>query len=228
MLSFIKDRLRQRGDRSVVKSSGSIDLEFISKYIPENPIILEAGAHIGTDTVKMANQWPSGVIHSFEPVAHVFAELKIRTLGLTNVRRYNLALGSKNGEAEIYVSSGLSDGSSSLLQPSGHLNFHPEVLFKDVQIVQTSTIENWSKLSGVETIDFMWLDMQGGEMDALMNAGKLLKTVKLVYSEVSLVNLYSGAPLYSEFARWMNKQGFSVIREDLPWDDAGNIAFLRR
>ena len=32
--------------------------EGIKQYLPENPRILEAGAHIGRDTVKLSKLWP--------------------------------------------------------------------------------------------------------------------------------------------------------------------------
>lgn len=54
----------------------NISKEYIAQFLPPNPIIIEAGAHIGRDTKKMARQWPNAHIHAFEPVPALFEILK--------------------------------------------------------------------------------------------------------------------------------------------------------
>ena len=36
--------------------------KYFLKFLPENPVILEAGAHKGKDTVEMARLWRGGTI----------------------------------------------------------------------------------------------------------------------------------------------------------------------
>lgn len=209
------------------KTRESITLDYVAKFLPSNPVILEAGAHFGGDTFQMAHRWPGATIHAFEPVSHLFAQLEANTAQFANVRRYLCALGTKLGLAQMYVSSGTSDGSSSLLLPTGHIDVHPDVYFNHSQIVEVSTIASWAAQNGVERIDFMWLDMQGAEMDALMHAGKILDTVTLIQAEVSLMQMYDKSPVYREFDAWMQSKGFFAIREDLPYADMGNVLYLR-
>ena len=42
--------------------------ELIKQYLPINPVVIEAGAHIGTDTVEFSKIWPKGSIYAFEPI----------------------------------------------------------------------------------------------------------------------------------------------------------------
>src|SRR5215472_15861356 len=90
----------------------------------DRPTIVEAGAHNGLDTLCLSRLFSRGTVHAFEPAPELFARLKRRTKGAANVRTYNAALGALSGKATLHVSSGRSDGSSSLLRPTGHLQFH--------------------------------------------------------------------------------------------------------
>jgi hypothetical protein len=65
------------------------------------------------------------------------------------------------------------------------------------------------------------------EFNVLRASKEILPTVKVIYSEVSLLEMYEGAPLYPEYRSWLESQGFSVIDEDLRWTDMGNVLFAR-
>ena len=126
-----------------------------------DPVIIEAGAYNGGDTYELARRWPRGHIHAFEPVPELFEAVKQQTSSVKNVSYYPIALGEKNGTAEFFVSSGASNGSSSLLRPSGHLDEHPDVHFDRTLTVTVKTMDTWAAENDVSRVDFLWLDMQG-------------------------------------------------------------------
>ena len=45
---------------SVEKCAAVSGLSYIAQFLPQNPIIIEAGAHRGTDTIAMSRHWPQG------------------------------------------------------------------------------------------------------------------------------------------------------------------------
>jgi FkbM family methyltransferase len=213
-----------------IGQKGKLPLAYLGKYLPKSPVVIEAGAHNGCDTLEMARMWPYGHVHAFEPLPTLLAEVRRRTAADQNVSCYQLALGEAVGTAEFFVSSGSdeSDGSSSLLRPSGHLTEYPDIAFSEVIHVNVTTLDAWAAETGVDRADFLWLDLQGGELAALRGAGKLLPTVRMIYSEVSLKPLYENGPLYPEYRAWLEAQGFQVLREDLPPSySAGNVLFIR-
>ena len=200
----------------------------LARYLPEHPVIVEAGAHVGCDTEELARQWPDGLVYAFEPVPALFTELERRTCELPNVYRSRQALSDRNGRQIFHLSEGGSDGSSSLLMPDQHLEVHPDVRFERSIDVEAVTLDRWAQDQAVRRVDFLWLDMQGMEAAVLRASPKVLAQVRAVHTEVSLIPVYAGTVLYPEFRAWMEEQGFTVAREILPYPDMGNVLFVRR
>ena len=208
--------------------SSEVPKSHITRFLPSNPIIVEAGAHNGSDTIEMSKTWPEGTVYAFEPIPEIFDRLVRRTRGLNNVHLFPLALSDKTGTANIFVSSGPSDGSSSLMAPKEHVLVHPDVHFKKTIVIRTITLDVWAKENGIERVDFLWLDMQGYELAMLKASSRILQTVRVIHTEVSLKELYEGVPLYSEVRKWLDERGFRVEREELLWADSGDVLFVRK
>jgi FkbM family methyltransferase len=224
IISKIKKILEVRQDSTVI---GIVPKSFIKKFLPRNPIVVEAGAHIGSDTVEMAKLLPKGTIHAFEPVPSLYEQLEQNTYKLNNVRRYRLGLADYVGTANLFLSSGTSDASSSLLFPKEHLIEHPEVFFQEQINISVTTLDHWAHELGIQKVDLLWLDLQGYEFAVLKASPILLATVRVIYTEVNLKELYEGCPLYPEFRQWLKTQGFRIERQELAWEDAGNVLFVR-
>jgi FkbM family methyltransferase len=205
----------------------AIPKSLIATYLPANPTIVEAGAHIGVDTVQMSKRWPRGTIHAFEPIPDLFSQLQSNTAKRKNVCCYPMALGKETGAAKMFVSSGRSDASSSLFPPKAHVTYHPDILFETEIQVPTITLDHWAAEQGIKKIDFLWLDLQGYELAVLKAATAVLATVQAIYTEVNLDETYAGVALYPELRQWLEVYGFKVIREDLPWQDGGNVFFAK-
>jgi 2-O-methyltransferase len=226
-MNRFSQRVTNRIKRYFVKPIGVVGLEYIARFLPNNPIVVEAGAHRGYDTAAMSRYWPNGHVHAFEPVPDLFAMAVQRTASRRNVTCYPLALGMTVGTAKLHVSSGASDASSSLLAPKEHLDDHADVVFLQEIEVQATTLDAWAEANQITRVDFLWLDMQGYELAALRAAPRILRTVRAIYTEVYLKESYAGVPLYPEVRMYLRQQGFRVEREELPWVDAGNVLFVR-
>jgi 2-O-methyltransferase len=206
----------------------SISKAILRKYLPDNPVIIDCGAHVGADSIELAKIFPNGQVHSFEPVPEIFKHLKQNTRKYSNIFTYQIALSNENGTSKMFVSSGVSDASSSLLKPTGHLENHPEVYFNETAEVRTQTLDSWAEENSIKKVDFLWLDMQGFEHKMLLASAKILRNVKAIHTEVSMNETYKDAPLYGEFRKWLEEGGFRVIKEAIPaGTDMGNALFAR-
>ena len=94
--------------------------------------------------------------------------------------------------------------------------------------VQCVRLDDWSSDHGVQP-DLLWLDLQGAELDALRGAEVVLERVRLIHSEVSVIEEYEGCALYHEVRSWLAQHGFDVLVEALPpGSPQGNVLFGRR
>jgi hypothetical protein len=107
------------------------------------------------------------------------------------------------------------------------LKEHPKVVFPGKAQIKTTTLDKWAEEQEVEKVYFLWLDLQGHEPAVLKASLKILSTVKIIYTEVSLKQLDEGTLLYPEFRIWLREKGFRVNREELAWKDTGNVLFVR-
>ncbi len=225
MFKFIS-KLKKYWRKQEIK--GIIEKSYFTQFLPPNPVILEAGAHIGIDTLAMAKEWKNATIHAFEPESQLFRKLQKNTEGIPSIHIYPLALADKTDEVDFYISSGQSDGSSSILKPKKHLDIHPQVIFEDKKSVQAITLDDWSMQNGITKVDMLWLDLQGYELPVLKNSLSILRGVNVIYTEVNLIENYENNALYNELKIWLQEQGFVVEREELAWHDAGNVLFIKK
>src|SRR5580692_2355805 len=77
--------------------------ELIKTFLPDDAIVVEAGAHHGTDTRIMSELFSKGTIHSFEPFPSSYNRLRQAVQDLSNVKCYQYALSESSGESLFYV-----------------------------------------------------------------------------------------------------------------------------
>jgi len=206
----------------------------ILKYLKniKNPIILEAGAADGYDTLRFSKLAPYSTIYAFEPVEKNFIMLKNRVKSCSNVKIYNLALADFDGTAEMNISkdsehiSGVA-ASSTLLEPGLHTTLYPNITFDEKEKVKTKTLDSWALEEGINHIDAMWLDMQGYEYLMLKKSTKILPTVHVIYSEVSIKEVFKGVYLFDEYKEWLLSLGFRIVMEEIIDEGCGNVLFVK-
>ena len=75
--------------------------------------------------------------------------------------------------------------------------------------VDTKRLDDVAETDG---IDMVKIDIQGGELMALSNAKKRLKTTLVIQTEVEFLPMYEGQPLFSDVDIFLRKQGFMLHR----------------
>lgn len=199
-------------------SATRMEVEDFLPLLPDNPVIIEAGASRGMDTLKFANLWPAGKIFAFEPEPATFALLSDVVKGFENIIIEEVALAADSGTAVLNISSSKDEtatDASSLLKPTGVKDVWSTLEFKKSVTVRTVSLSDLMEMHGLPKVDLMWLDMQGAELEFLKGSPEMLQRVKYVYMEVSLREMYEGMPLYPEVKRTMQKFGFKPKKEFL-------------
>jgi FkbM family methyltransferase len=176
--------------------------EFIRKL--DIKVLVEIGAHFGTDTVDFRRMHPAARIVCFEPDPRNIKMIK--KLGNDKIcELHELAVSNTNQPMDFYMSSGNSKGlvtssllaendwscSSSLKKPTGHLRLHRWVSFPKSTKVKCSKLDDFEPLKNTK-IDFMWVDVQGAEDLVFSCAQETLKNTHYVYTEYCNHQLYEG------------------------------------
>lgn len=209
-------------------------LEYIKPYLPANPVIVEAGAYKGKETIALATQLPQGIVHAFEPVAEIFTQLQSNCAHLPNVRLYPMALSNSTGTKMMHIAEhperpGMPSQGSSLHAPQERLA-HSPLIFPHTIHVPAITLDEWAKRNNVDHVDLLWLDLQGHEKTVMESSPNILSTVRVIYTEVEFIQAYEGHVQYPELKQWLESQGFTMIGKDFPDNPTwffGNALFIR-
>lgn len=202
-----------------------IPYDLLKKYMPEDPVIVEAGAQFGEDISWKVQMWPNSQIHAFEPSPESYDELKKNTLSFKNVTTHKLALSNNPGLQNFY----LAGGASSLLKPSEGFNndyFHADLNHPiQVEVIQ---LDQWAQQNQVKKIDFIWLDTEGNELNVLQSGLQILKTVKLIFTEINFNRFWEKCVLYEDLKSFLVTQGFVEVWRDISPNWNGNVLFVRK
>ena len=136
------------------------------------------------------------------------------------------AISDINGEKkEFYLSN--NSQSSSLLKFKLHKKYYKNITYVDKLEVLTSRID--SLLNSYNVPNFINLDIQGMELQALKSFGNYLNKVDYVYSEVNKKELYLGCNLVDEIDIFLESNGFKRVASRFylkqGWGDA---LYIRR
>lgn len=166
----------------ISKEYEPVETKIIKGLIKEGDVVIDAGANIGYYTVLMSRAVGStGKVYAFEPGKECFDLLKrnVEENGCKNVCLINKALSDKEGNIKFYINE-KDKASSSLLEEAKHLGTtewnaeHTEV------VVKGTTLDK----EVIKEVDFMKMDIEGAELNALLGGESLLKTCKRMVIEV--------------------------------------------
>jgi FkbM family methyltransferase len=147
---------------------------------------LELGAHQGTDTAWMA-QIPDVTIHAFEP------DPRNHQTPRHNVTLHRAAIAERDGRGSLILSRhGWGQEwthSSSIKQPKNHLQRYP-VSFGGAVEVELVALDTFCRQQGLDTIDFIWADIQGAEGEMILGGQQTLARTRYLYTEYSDDELY--------------------------------------
>ncbi len=164
-------------------------------------VVLELGANVGQDTGWLAVA--AGVVHAFEPDPRCPRPADLPRNVIWNA----VAVADRDGTTRFIPSAERAGepwtASGSILEPKEHLVVWPDVTFADPVTVQCVTLDTYIAFNSIESISFVWADVQGAE--ALMIAGgkRAFERTRWLYTEHSDVEWYAGQPTLAEILRML-------------------------
>lgn len=177
--------------------------KILKKYESKINGIIQVGANSGQE-LDILTKYPIN-IYLFEPIKLIYEKLLKKSVGFQNVKTYNIALGDKNEEKIINIASN-NAASSSLLDPTQHLKFFPEIIFDKKEKVR---VERFDEIDEELIGNFLILDVQGYELKVLEGFGSKISQIDFIYTEFSLKQMYKNNVLISELDNFLRFNNFT-------------------
>ena len=136
---------------------------FVARFLRQGMVVLDIGAHQGFYTLLASKLVGSGgKVFAIEPSPREQKALRLNLVlnRCKNVRSEVLALGDTETQADLYVVDGKHTGFNSLRPPcvSGTTSRVK---------VNVKRLDDWFQEANVERVDFIKLDVEGGELAVL-------------------------------------------------------------
>jgi FkbM family methyltransferase len=187
------------------------ELRLVAAFLKPGMHVIDIGANIGLYSIlshKIVG--PSGKVWSFEPSSETFQRLlaNLHLNGCTQVEPIRMALSNKHDDELLLKSdSGFNDAYRYLAPLNQYadddLNKDKDRL--DHEIVRITTLDFWAEVNGVKRVDFLKVDIEGGEYKAFLGARQFL------CSNPNIVVMFESDPYWSKRAGHRQQDVFELL-----------------
>jgi FkbM family methyltransferase len=144
--------------------------EFLRSHLRPGMVFFDVGAHVGQYTLLASEGvGAQGSVHAFEPHPVTFAALRrnVERIRAANVTLNDAAVTDRSGTRRLHLGPSGNPGGSSL--------FADVVAAAGSIEVRTVTLDDYARGSRLPRVDVMKLDIEGGELTALLGAVDVLR-----------------------------------------------------
>ncbi|MEG4232671.1 FkbM family methyltransferase [Microcoleus sp. Pol11C3] len=185
------------------------EVQVIKNIINKGYVVFDVGANVGDWTAKVLSQGHDVEVHLFEPVPHVYKKL-IQNLDKQLIFN-NLGVGQKEEVKTFYYYEAnplLSTFYRRVdVEKQGWLNPPKEIT------VLTTTIDNYCQRYGIKRINFLKIDVEGGELDVLDGAKYFLESGRIDYLQFEYGGTYiDSKTTLKEAFEYLQKFRYSIFK----------------
>src|SRR5262245_5100212 len=189
-----------------VKSQGvwtEFTLDHLSQLVAPTDICMDIGANVGTMTLATAICAHKGHVYAFEgsPTTTVALQKTLEACGLGNASAYSAVIGRPSQKVKFFDMPDVRSSGFSVAEESAR-NL-PPVAQSSWNIISTETksVDQLVRELSIPRVDFMKIDVEGGELEVLAGAEQTLKKfrpkVLLEFNSYALVHLREIIPRHA-------------------------------
>ncbi|MEG3841898.1 FkbM family methyltransferase [Microcoleus sp. herbarium14] len=183
---------KQAKSRPAAKTTlHSGELLCIERFIASGQVVFDVGANVGSWSEEVFNQFPDTEIHLFEPVPKIYKSLLQNLadgIGDSQIIPNNYAAGKQEESKQFAYYQDSPEWSTF----HRRLQAEKEYGIKEPQIINvlTTTIDNYCRRQEINRINFLKIDVEGGELNVLEGANNLLCQGKIDYIQFEYGGTY--------------------------------------
>jgi FkbM family methyltransferase len=186
------------------------EFAFLRAVLEPGMVFLDGGANDGLYSLYAARRVaPDGRVFAVEPSAREFQRLQANLAlnRLTNVETLQIALGSEPGESTLAIAESGHEGQNTI----GATVSNPKVTTSAHETVRVKTIDGLVGELGLDRLDFVKLDIEGSEVDALDGARQALARFRpIVLLEAEDERLASQQRTKQDLLRIVDEIGYEL------------------
>lgn len=175
-------------------------------------LVLDVGANVG-QYGNQIRKFYSGQIVSFEPVKHVYEQLKTRIADDKRWTAHQLALGSEDTTASINVAASsdfssfasTNDFANSTFGLGARRNSTEQVTVRRLESLLPELVPDFA-----ERRVFLKMDTQGWDLAVFDGLGELANCISAMQTEVSVIPIYKEIPHWTDAIQRYESRGFSI------------------
>jgi len=193
--------------KAVLKGSfDKAECDFLSRFLQPGMTVLDVGAHHGYYALLASRRvGDTGRVFAFEPSPRERKKLTwhIGWNHCSNVQILDTEMGSRGGQAELFVAAGRETGCNSLRPPA--VRGTPKKVS-----VPVDTLDDFLLRREIERVDFIKMDVEGAELSVMQGAENLLSGTQRPVVLVEVCDLRTAAWGYAapEILKHLSDRGY--------------------
>ncbi|MCF2971651.1 FkbM family methyltransferase [Synechococcus sp. Nb3U1] len=187
--------------------------DILGKDMPFIKVVDVGAMYLGGDNFDKLVQQGHAQVIGFEPQKEECEKLNARALteapSADKVKRNYLPYYIGDGSRRNFYLTNVGY-TSSLYRPDEEILRHFEHLSDVCQVVQTEEVQTTrlDDIAELGEVDFLKVDVQGAGLDVIRGAGKTLKNVTVIQTEVEYIPIYKNQALFSDIDLALRENGF--------------------
>ena len=190
----------------------------------DDVLIFDIGANIGDSAIAFRKEFPTALVHSFEPFKAIFETL-VRNTRRYGIRCHQLALGAEIGDRTVRRESASPYFRENSVSNQPESNTPQDL----IEIIHLTTLDAFCEQNGIQRIDIVKTDTEGFDLQVLRGAKSLLTngSVLNIVSEVTLSSTDNAHTNFFALIDLLRDYGFAPYSiYDVCHDAAGGVLYF--
>lgn len=198
--------------------------KLIRRYNLKIKGVIHVGAHYGEEDMDYNKAHIKNKLY-IEASSKNFKILKENLKNQEGITLLNKAIGNFEGEIDLNIEEKNNGQSNSILKPLKHLEQYPDIKFEKKEKVKITKLNN---LNLKVKYNFLNIDIQGYELEALKGANKLLSEIDVIICEINREELYENCPNFKEISNYLKQFGFELVEQRWIGGSWGDGLYLKK